>query len=313
MTVTVFIDGGHGTTGLEIRERLAGRDDVALIELDEARRRDEATRRDALHAADIAILCLPDGAAREAVALAGDSAVRIIDASTAHRVDPAWVYGFPEMEADQAERIASARRVANPGCYALAFIALVRPLVRAGLLAPGTPLSVNATSGFSGGGKAMIEEFESGAAATGFRNYALGLTHKHLPEMRVHAGLDAAPLFSPSVANVYRGMIVEVPIVRSMLAGAPSAHDLRALIAVHYACRGAVRVLDSDGTEQLETLAIERCAGLDRLEIMIFSSPDGGQLRLCAALDNLGKGAAGSAIQNLNLMVGLDMLSGLRL
>ncbi|WP_298019192.1 N-acetyl-gamma-glutamyl-phosphate reductase [uncultured Parasphingopyxis sp.] len=303
----VFIDGGHGTTGLEIHERLHGRTDFEQILLDDAARKDDDARRDALAAADFAILCLPDDEARKAVALAADTGTRIIDASTAHRIDPDWVFGFAEMEAGQRERIASAKRVSNPGCYALTFITLVRPLVRAGLVAADARISVNATSGYSGGGKAMIAEFESGAARTAFRNYALPLAHKHLPEMRERTGLSHAPLFSPSVANAYRGMLVEIPLW-SVDGGAArdtltSAYDGSRLISV----------LSDTETEAMGVLPLERCAGTDRLDIIVFENSANGQIRLVGAIDNLGKGAAGSAVQNLNLMAGANELAGLRL
>ena len=302
-----FIDGGHGTTGLEIHERLHGRTDFEQILLDDAARKDDDARRDALAAADFAILCLPDDEARKAVALAADTGTRIIDASTAHRIDPDWVFGFAEMEAGQRERIASAKRVSNPGCYALTFITLVRPLVRAGLVAADARISVNATSGYSGGGKAMIAEFESGAARTAFRNYALPLAHKHLPEMRERTGLSHAPLFSPSVANAYRGMLVEIPLW-SVDGGAArdtltSAYDGSRLISV----------LSDTETEAMGVLPLERCAGTDRLDIIVFENSANGQIRLVGAIDNLGKGAAGSAVQNLNLMAGANELAGLRL
>ncbi|MEQ9662625.1 MAG: N-acetyl-gamma-glutamyl-phosphate reductase [Parasphingopyxis sp.] len=303
----VFIDGGHGTTGLEIHERLHGRTDFEQILLDDAARKDDDARRDALAAADFAILCLPDDEARKAVALAADTGTRIIDASTAHRIDPDWVFGFAEMEAGQRERIASARHVSNPGCYALTFIALVRPLVRAGLIVADARISVNATSGYSGGGKAMIAEFENGGARTAFRNYALPLAHKHLPEMRERTGLSHAPLFSPSVANAYRGMLVEIPLW-SVDGGAArdtltSAYDGSRLISV----------LSDTETEAMGVLPLERCAGTDRLDIIVFENSANGQIRLVGAIDNLGKGAAGSAVQNLNLMAGANELVGLRL
>jgi N-acetyl-gamma-glutamyl-phosphate reductase len=311
MTISVFIDGSHGTTGLEIRERLAARGEIALIELSDAERKDDGARRDALHAADFAVLCLPDDAARGAVALAEGSRVRIIDASTAHRTTPGWVYGFPELESGRREEIAGAARVSNHGCYAATFLALVRPLVRAGLLPADYPVTVNATSGYSGGGKAMIAEFESGSAPTAFRNYALALQHKHIPEMHEHSGLVAAPLFSPSVANTYRGMIVEVPLHLSAMA--TDAAAIRATLAEAYADSHVVTVLGEAKTAALDFVTIERCAGTDRLEIMVFANPVTGQARLCAVLDNLGKGAAGNAVQSLNIMAGLDEIAGLRL
>jgi N-acetyl-gamma-glutamyl-phosphate reductase len=311
MTANIFIDGGAGTTGLEIAERLAGRDDLRLIRLDDARRKDPAARREALNDADAVILCLPDGPAREAVALIDNPRTRVIDASTAHRVADGWTYGFPELEPDGRERVAAATRVSNPGCYPTGFLALVRPLVRAGLIDPATPFSVNATSGYSGGGKAMIAAFEDAqspdATDTAFRLYALGLGHKHVSEMQRHAGLDRPPLFAPAVARTYRGMIVEVP-----LPVAPPLAEIREALAEAYAGRPLVRVASRVETDGMGLVTIERLAGTDALELFVFGNEAAGQARLVAVLDNLGKGAAGAAVQNLNLMLGLDELSGLR-
>ena len=313
----VFIDGAAGTTGLEIGERLAGRRDIALVALAEAHRKDAAARADALRSADIVILCLPDDAAREAVALIGDAPTRIIDASTAHRTDPAWAYGFAEIAEDGRDRLAAARRVSNPGCYPTGFLALVRPLVSAGLLPGSTPLSVNAVSGYSGGGKAMIAAFEAVEAdepgGTAFRSYGLGLAHKHVPEMQVHAGLVHPPLFAPAVARTYRGMIVEVPLHLATLARDASVDAIHAALADAFAGAPLVRVAPLAETEAISTLDIERTAASDRLELFVFANRATGQVRLVAALDNLGKGAAGAAVQNLNLMAGLPEIEGLRL
>ena len=305
MTATVFIDGGAGTTGLQIAERLEGRSDLSLIRLDEALRKDAAARREALNDADLVILCLPDDAAREAVALIENGRTRVIDASTAHRVAPGWVYGFPEVIG--ADAVAGARFVSNPGCYSTGFIALVAPLVRAGLIAADAPLSCNAVSGYSGGGKAMIAEFEGAdGAPAAYRTYALGLGHKHVPEMRERSGLARRPLFVPAVAPVYSGMLVEVPLQGD---GLDSASLCEAL-AGHYAGSPIVRVVPEydEGT-----LAIERLAGSDRLDLFVFGDAQDSQVRLVAALDNLGKGAAGAAVQSLNLMAGLPETEGLRL
>ncbi|MGP1282329.1 MAG: N-acetyl-gamma-glutamyl-phosphate reductase [Parasphingopyxis sp.] len=312
MTTSVFIDGGHGTTGLEIRDRIADRPEIASIVLDDNRRKDADARVDALRSADIAILCLPDEAAREAVAMLDGADTRIIDASTAHRTAPDWTYGFPEWEPGHRDAIAKSGHVANPGCYAQTFIALTHPLVIAGILPPDAAISVNATSGYSGGGRAMIEEFESGAADTAFRNYALPLRHKHLPEMQAHSGLDSPPLFSPSVANLHRGMLVEIPLHLAQLRHGTAPEDIRAALQNHYADSALITVLDEAETGALDFVRIERCAGTDRMDIMVFANPDAGQIRLCAILDNLGKGAAGAAVQNLNLMAGFEEYSGLR-
>jgi N-acetyl-gamma-glutamyl-phosphate reductase len=302
----VFIDGAAGTTGLEIRERLAGRAEFTLIELDDARRKDHAARAEALNDADVAILCLPDDAAREAVALVAGGRTRIIDASTAHRVADGWTYGFPELEPDQAERIAAARYVANPGCYPTGFLALVRPLIRARLLPAEALLSVNATSGYSGGGKAMIAEFEGGPAPA-FRPYALSLAHKHVPEMTRHAGLTTGPIFQPAVANTHRGMVVEIPLHATQLTGDVGA--IADMLAEAYAGSAIVRV----ARDEVATVAIEDDAGTDRMTLRVFANPAVGQIRLIATLDNLGKGAAGAAVQNLNLMAGVDATAGLTL
>ena len=306
MTTSVFIDGAVGTTGLEIRERLEGRADLALIALDEAQRKDARARRDALNAADIAILCLPDDAAREAVSLIDNPHTRVIDASTAHRTAAGWVFGFPEIGFD----VAGAMRVSNPGCYSTGFLALVKPLVEAGLIPRDWPMTVNAASGYSGGGKAMIAEFESGVADTAWRTYALGLAHKHVPEMQRHAGLAHAPLFAPSVANTHRGMVVDVPLMTGAMPGRPSPAAIRDVLRAAYAGWKVVQLV---GDFAEANLRLEQAAGTDRLDLFVFANADGSQVRLTAALDNLGKGAAGACVQSLNILAGLDETVGLRL
>ena len=305
---SVFIDGGHGTTGLEIAERLSGRSELSLITLHPSARRDVAARREALNDADIVILCLPDDAARESVALITNARTRVIDASTAHRTDPNWLYGFPELVG--RDKIAEARRVSNPGCYSTGFIALVAPLVTAGLLPADWPYVCNAVSGYSGGGKDMIAEFENGPAPTAWRTYALGLAHKHVPEMQAHCGLTHAPLFAPSVAATHRGMIVDVPLITGAMASPPSPAALQDCLADAYDGSPIVRVM-TDFKDA--NLTIERCANTDRLDLFVFARADGSQIRLVAALDNLGKGAGGAAVQSLNLMAGLPEDAGLRL
>ena len=306
MSVRVFIDGAVGTTGLEIRERLAGRDDVTLTTLSDDLRKDAAARSDALNAADFVVLCLPDDAAREAVALVTNPAVRIIDASSAHRTAAGWTYGFPEIEADRIDALRKAKRVTNPGCYPTGFLALVRPLVRSGLIPADWLMTVNATSGYSGGGKAMVAEFEGASTAPAFRAYALGLAHKHVPEMQTHAGLAHAPIFAPAVAKTYRGMVVEVPLHLHAVPGHPTLAAIRDCWAEAYAGQPLVRL----GAEAA-TIAIEDDAGTDRLTLHACGNEGAGQARLVATLDNLGKGAAGAAVQNLNIMAGLDPLAGL--
>ena len=307
MSVAVFIDGAAGTTGLEIRDRLTDRAEIELVALAEHERKDPEARRRALNEADIVILCLPDDAAREAVALIANERTRVIDASTAHRVAEGWTYGLPELEPDQAARIAGAARVSNPGCYPTGFLALVRPLVRAGLLPADALVSVNAVSGYSGGGKAMIADYEGGAAPGAFRPYALSLGHKHVAEMTRHAGLSHPPVFQPAVADTYRGMMVEVPLHLAQLAPGTLAGDLRETLAAAYAGGALVRVAG----EQAATLSIEADAGTDRMTLHCFADDAAGQVRLLATLDNLGKGAAGAAVQNLNVMAGLDQTAGL--
>jgi len=305
MTKTIFIDGAAGTTGLEIGERLVGRNDLALVVLDEARRKDAAARAEALNDADVVILCLPDEAAREAVALIRNDRTRVIDASSAHRAATGWTYGFPELEADGAGRVAGAARVSNPGCYPTGFLALVRPLVRAGLVPADWAATCHATSGYSGGGKSMIAEFEGGGA-TAFRGYAYGLAHKHLAEMQSHSGLDRAPIFSPAVANTYRGMVVEVPLWLDALPARPSLGAIAAVLGEAYQGCSLVSVAPA-----ADLIGIEENAGTDRLTLRVCGNDTTGQARLVATLDNLGKGAGGAAVQNLNLMIGADPLAGL--
>lgn len=306
MATRLFIDGAAGTTGLEIRERLQGRSEFELLVLDDAQRKDDAARRDALHAADIAILCLPDEAAKAAVTLAEGSGTRIIDASSAHRVADGWTYGFPELIGRDA--IASAQFVSNPGCYPTGFLALVAPLVRARLLPADQPYTVNAVSGYSGGGNALIERFETGPDIA-FRAYGLALGHKHLAEMQRYAGLNRAPVFSPSVIPAHRGMIVDVPLALEAMGGADPA-TLREALAATYVDSAIVKV-NSDTASEL--LLLRSAQPWDGMELHVFGAPDDTQVRLIARLDNLGKGASGAAIQSLNIMCGLPETTGLRL
>ncbi|MEG3086400.1 N-acetyl-gamma-glutamyl-phosphate reductase [Sphingomonas sp. PB4P5] len=309
MTATVFIDGAEGTTGLEIRERLAGRSDIALIQLDDAKRKDVDSRRQALNDADFVILCLPDDAAREAVALIDNDRTRVIDASTAHRIGDGWTYGFAELEPGQMAAIAEAKRVSNPGCYPTGFLALVRPLVRAGLVPVDWPLTVNAVSGYSGGGKAMIADYQDAATPPAARAYGLGLAHKHVAEMQKHARIEHAPIFAPAVVNTYRGMIVEVPLPLHMFSRRPSLHVCEAVLGEAYRDFALIRLGEGDAA----TVSIADDAGSDRLTIRVCGNADTGQARLIATLDNLGKGAAGAAVQNLNIMAGFDPVAGLTL
>lgn len=311
MTIRVFIDGAVGTTGLEIRERLDGRAGLEQIILADADRKDPKKREDALNSADFVILCLPDDAAREAVAMIRAEKVRVIDASTAHRVAPDWVYGFAEIEPGQAAAIAEAPRVSNPGCYPTGFLALVRPLVRAGLVPLDHAFTVNAVSGYSGGGRSMISEFEDqhsdSFTATAFRGYGLGLEHKHVPEMQKHARIEHPPIFQPAVVRTYRGMVVEVPLPLHAFTRRPSLEAIENALRDAYKDSPLLRVLPGN----VSTVSIEEDAGTDRLSIRVFGNAERGQARLVATLDNLGKGAAGAAVQNLNIMAGLDPTAGL--
>jgi N-acetyl-gamma-glutamyl-phosphate reductase len=310
MTHTLFIDGEAGTTGLEIRERLEARPDLELLLLGD-RRRDPEARREALNAADAVILCLPDDAAREAVGMVQNPSVKVIDASTAYRVASGWAYGFPEMDAGQRERIAGARFVSNPGCYPTGFIGLLRPLVKAGLVPADWPVTVNAVSGYSGGGKAMIAEFESGEGAPPYRAYGLSLKHKHVPEMTEHAGLSRPVLFAPAVGAYRQGMLVEVPLHLGALPETPSIERIHGALAEAYDGQRFVEVADIEETEAVTGLDPEGLNNTNRLRLHVFGDRGGDQARLVALLDNLGKGASGAAVQNLNIMLGLDEAAGL--
>ncbi len=311
MTQSVFIDGAVGTTGLEIAERLGGRAEFSLITLDDARRKDAAAKAEALNAADFVILCLPDDAARESVAMIANDRTRVIDASTAHRTAAGWVYGFAEFREGQREAVAGAMRLSNPGCYSTGFIALIAPLVAAALVPADAALICHAVSGYSGGGKALIQRFEAEETDIAWRGYALGLGHKHVPEMMEHCALSVPPMFTPAVVPAFRGMAVEVPINRVPGSGFGDADAMRAALVARYAGSPVVRVIDApDSGELLLRQGIEPQDGLD---LLVTSSGDGNQIRLIALLDNLGKGASGAAVQNLNIMAGLDETTGLRL
>ena len=314
MSTKIFIDGGHGTTGIEIADRLADRPELSLITVPEEKRRDADARRDALNAADIVILCLPDDAAREAVSLIDNDHTRVIDASTAHRVADGWTYGFPELEPGHRDVLANSRFVANPGCWPTGFLALVRPLVLTGLLPADWPVTVSGASGYSGGGKAMIADYEGAAGApSAFLPYGLTLAHKHVPEMTRYSGLAHPPLFAPAVANAYRGMIVEVPLQLRAMPGTPSVADLHAALAAAYAGSSIVSVAALEDSAAMGNVSLEHVGATDRLALFVFGNEDRGQARLVAALDNLGKGAAGAAVQNLNILAGLPETAGLRL
>ena len=313
MAARAFIDGEAGTTGLQIRERLEGRRDITLVSIDPDKRKDAGERKRQLNGVDAVILCLPDEAAREAVALIENDAVKVIDASTAHRVAPGWVYGFAEMAKDQRAKIAAAKRVSNPGCYPTGFIALTRPLVEAGVIPRDWALCVNAVSGYSGGGKAMIAEFENTGApeytTVPYRIYAMAQKHKHLPEMQKYAGLARAPMFAPSVGRYFKGMIVEVPLPLAAIANGSKLEDVHRVLAEAYKGERFVSMASLEEAASLKTLAPEQLNDTNQMKLFVFGHDE--EARLVALLDNLGKGASGAAVQNLNIMLGLDESAGL--
>jgi N-acetyl-gamma-glutamyl-phosphate reductase len=306
---SVFIDGETGSTGVEIRKRLAMVPEITLRSLPPAQRKDPSARQNMMAECDLAVLCLPDEAARESVALAaelGSHAPKLLDASTAHRVDPEWTYGFPEMAPDQSDKIAESRKVSNPGCYPTGAIGLLRPLVQAGLVPPDYPITINAISGYSGGGRSMIEAHDRDGGPS-FELYALGLEHKHVPEIERFAGLSRRPIFVPSVAHFRQGMLVSVPLYLDDLPGRPTGADLRGVLRAFYEGSEHVAVAAGNGTGKLEPEALN---GTDVLDLYVCANEPRRQAVLVAQLDNLGKGASGAAVQNLRLMLDLDLRPG---
>jgi len=308
MAPKIFIDGEHRTTGLQIRTRMADRRDVELLSIPEAERRNPAMREDMLNSADIAILCLPDDASKEAVKMvAANNNVRVIDTSTAFRIHPDWAYGFAEMDSNQGNKIRAARFVANPGCYPTGAIGLIRPLRAAGIIPADYPVTVNAVSGYTGGGKQMIAQMENpdhpDAISAPHFLYGLSLTHKHVPEMTTHGLLDRAPIFSPSVGRFPQGMIVQVPLYLGDLAEGATLESIHAALSAHYAGQDIVQVVPLDESRALPRVNAVELAGKDTMKLFVFGTPGAGQVNLVALLDNLGKGASGAAVQNMDLML----------
>ena len=304
MVAKVFIDGEAGTTGLEIREKLAGRRDINLVSIPAQKRKDNDAKRALLTNVDVAILCLPDDAAKQAAEVIdglGDGAPKVLDASTAHRVAPGWTYGFPELSKEQPQAISSAKRVANPGCYATGAIALLRPLIEAGLIPVDHRLTINAVSGYSGGGRKMIEEFESDRSPV-FEVYGLGLEHKHIPEIVVHSRLIARPIFIPSVGNFRQGMIVCIPLFVDTLPGRPTGAAFRDALIAHYADAPDIHVVEPVPSGRVSPLTFNKT---NEMELSVYENEIRGETVLVARLDNLGKGASGAAVQNVELMLGL--------
>lgn len=316
MTFKIFIDGRHGTTGLKIDERLQGRNEFEILTIPEAQRKDAAVKAEFINRADVVFLCLPDAAAKESVALLDPSnrRTRILDASTAHRTDPAWVYGLPELSAEQREKVRNAQKVAVPGCHASGFNLIMHPLVKSGVVPANYPASCHSVTGYSGGGKEMIADYESRGSEEQMkspRQYALGQSHKHLPEMQAVSALDFKPIFNPIVGPFAQGMVVTVPLHTRLLTGQPDARAVHALLSDWYAGQTFVKVMPFDGSSGLDQgfLPATACNDTNRAELFVFGHAE--QVIVCARFDNLGKGASGAALQCMNIMLGLDETSGL--
>lgn len=313
MTFKVFVDGQEGTTGLRIHEYLAQRADIEVLKIDADKRKDRDERARLLNAADVAFLCLPDDASREAATLVTNPNTCLIDASTAHRTAPGWTFGLPELATGQRDAILSAKRIANPGCHASAFILAVRPLVQAGLLAADAPVSATSITGYSGGGKKMIEQYQAGGnpLLDAPRPYALGLAHKHLPEMMAHTGLTNAPVFMPIVASFYKGLTVSVPLQLAQLRTGTTGATLHAALAEYYAGERFIRVMPLSDPETLADgfFDVQACNDTNRVDLFVFANAT--QAIIMARLDNLGKGASGAAVQAMNVHLGVDEALGL--
>lgn len=314
MKKTVFIDGQHGTTGLKIRDRLSGREDIEVIEIPEEKRKDPEARKTLLNEADIVFLCLPDDAARESVSMIKNTSVCIIDGSTAHRVTEGWVYGLPELKKEQRALIKNSKRIAVPGCHATGFVSMLYPLVAKGIVGTDYPVTTHCVAGYSGGGKAMITEYEAPGAPDYIKNprpYSLALNHKHIPEMTKIVGLAQPPLFSPTVVNVYKGEIISIPLISRYLKKGLSAADIRTVLAEYYAGEEFIKVMPYPADNYLKNgfLTFTDCNDTNNLEIFVFGNAD--RILLSARFDNLGKGASGAAVQNMNLVLGVDETTGI--
>lgn len=310
----IFIDGKEGTTGLKIYERFADRSDIEILEIDEDKRKDPAERKKLINSSDFTFLCLPDAAAVEAVSLVENDNVRIIDASTAHRTESGWTYGFPELSKELRKALESSKRTAVPGCYASGFNSLMYPMVKSGFSAPYQPVVCHAVSGYSGGGKKLIAQYEDPARDRKFdstRQYAMGKTHKHIKEMMAVSGLSYPPVFCPLTASFYSGMVVNVPLPLRTLAKKVSAHDVWEMMSEHYKDEYFVKVMPfaGEGSEEETVLFSNKLSGTNFMEIFVYGNDD--YVMLCSRLDNLGKGASGAAVQCMNIMMGIDEKTGL--
>ncbi|MDD5338660.1 MAG: N-acetyl-gamma-glutamyl-phosphate reductase [Dehalococcoidales bacterium] len=314
MKKSVFVDGQHGTVGLKIRERLIGRNDIELIEIPEEQRKDPAVKKKFLNEADIVFLCLPDDAARESVSLIDNNNVCVIDGSTAHRITGGWVYGLPELKKDQRSLIKNAKRISVPGCHATGFVLMLYPLVAQGIVSPDYPVTCNATAGYSGGGKAMIADYEQQEVPDHVKHprpYALGLNHKHVPEMTKHVGLARPVLFAPTVVSVYNGEIISIPLISAYLKKQLSAAEIHKVLTDYYAGERFIKVMPFPPDDALKNgfMTFTDCNNTNNLQIFVFGNKEG--ILLSARYDNLGKGASGAAVQNMNIVMGVDEATGL--